>query len=92
MGCILKTANIVDTVKAMIIEIVAIIGPTVNTVNSARRLLLNIVNVAKTLNSRPLYCEILFMITSPLRVPLVSSPVACSPDCDRIPLPFGQNG
>ena len=53
----------------MNIEIVVIIGPTVSIVNSARRRLLNIVNVAKTLYSRQLYCEFLFTITSPLRVP-----------------------
>lgn len=69
IGSILKTVNIVDTVNALNIEIIVIIGPTVNTVNSARKSLLNIVNVAKTLNSKPLHSKFLFKITSPVRVP-----------------------
>jgi len=55
IGCILKTVNILDIVNTMNIESVVIISPTVNTVNSARRRLLNIVKAAKTLNSGPLY-------------------------------------
>ena len=54
---ILKTVNIVDNVNNTNSEKVAIIGPTVNIVNSARRYLENIVNTAKNFNSRPLYCN-----------------------------------
>jgi hypothetical protein len=56
-GFNLKTLNIVDIVNTMIIEIDVNIGPTVNTVHSARRRLVNFGNAAKTLNSGPLYCE-----------------------------------
>jgi hypothetical protein len=74
------------------IEKVVIISSTVNTVNFARRCLVNIVNVAKTLNSEPLYCK--FFVFDKKTPTSAYGFKFCSvlPDHGRIPLPFGQNG